>query len=133
MFAETQQFLKKINRTGDAFQKARIAEVSFLVETGNLWIESAGKKADEWTNEPEDAEKMVAYANLTRSIIEEVCLRCMQLAERSVGSAGFLKPNPVERIHRDLTTYLRQPAPDETLADAGKYVFNQPDTTSLWR
>ena len=133
MYNAAQSFLKKTNRTNDSFQKARMGEIAFLIETGNLWIDAAGKKADEWTNQPEDAEKMVTYANMMRSIIEEVCLRCMQLAERSVGSAGFLKPNPIERIHRDLTVYLRQPAPDESLADVGKYVFNQPGTTDLWK
>ena len=44
------------------------------------------------------------------------------------GMAGtpdwLLRPHPFERIHRDLTLYLRQPAPDATLVDIGKFVLN---------
>ncbi len=132
IFIAAKQFLKNAKRTGDNFQKARIAEIACLIETGNLWIASAGRKTDEFTGNAEFADRLVTYANMTRSIIEEICLKCMKLAERSVGSAGFLKPNQIERLHRDLTTYLRQPAPDEALTDIGKYVFDQTDTISLW-
>jgi hypothetical protein len=71
------------------------------------------------------AAKIVAYANMTRTAIEAICLDVMRLAERSVGARGLLRPLPFERIHRDLTMYLRQPAPDATLADIGQYVSQQ--------
>ena len=57
----------------------------------------------------------------------------MQLAERCVGARGLLHPQPFARLHADLTTYLRQPAPDIALAQVGQYVGEQ--TTSahaLW-
>jgi hypothetical protein len=47
----------------------------------------------------------------------------LQLAERCVGARGLLQPEPFERLHRDLTHYLRQPAPDAAVADAGRYVL----------
>jgi hypothetical protein len=34
--------------------------------------------------------------------------------------------NPVERICRDLGTYLRQPAPDEVLTEAAAYFARRP-------
>ncbi len=37
------------------------------------------------------------------------------LAQRSIGLAGFLESHPLERLMRDLATYLRQPAPDFAL------------------
>lgn len=42
---------------------------------------------------------------------------------RCVGARGLLQPLPFERLHRDLTHYLRQPAPDGALADVGRFVL----------
>jgi alkylation response protein AidB-like acyl-CoA dehydrogenase len=128
----THQMLREINRTDDAFQRARVAEMTHLIETGNLWLKQAGRKNDKWLQLPEYTEKLLAYANMTRTVIEDICLRCMQLAERSVGSRGLIRPQALERIHRDLTTYLRQPAPDATLVAIGEYVLNQKNTTNMW-
>ena len=69
------------------------------------------------------ADATVAYANMVRTAIEDVCLRVLRLAERSVGARGLLRPEPFERLHRDLTHYLRQPAPDAALADAGRFAL----------
>lgn len=130
---ETTSYLMKLGRTDDPFQKARLAEMTCLVETGNLWLQSAGQKADVWKNENESAAKTVAYANMMRTVIEEICLRTMQLAERCMGARGLLQPGPLERIHRDLTLYLRQPAPDASLTDIATYVFNQHGATDDWK
>ena len=120
MLQETHHFLQGMKRTGDSFQQARIAEISYLTETGNLWINQAGMNWDKWHRNPGSTEKILAYANMTRTVVEDICLRTMQLAERSVGSRGLMRPNALERIHRDLTTYLRQPAPDATLTANGE-------------
>lgn len=69
---------------------------------------------------------------MARTVIEEICLRSMQLSERSVGARGLLRPYALERIHRDLTTYLKQPAPDATLTSIGEYMLNQESTHKLW-
>lgn len=130
---DVHRFLRSVNRTGDAFQQARVAEMTCLVESGNLWINQAGTKTDEWLSQPDATDRILAYANMTRTVIEDVCLRCMQLAERSVGSRGLMKPGVLERVHRDLTTYLRQPAPDATLTAIGNYVLNQENPTHLWK
>jgi alkylation response protein AidB-like acyl-CoA dehydrogenase len=128
----THQLLRDMKRTDDAFQRARVAEMAYLIESGNLWLKQAGKKHDKWVQQPENTDKLLAYANMTRTVIEDVCLRCMQLAERSVGSRGLIRPQTLERVHRDLTTYLRQPAPDATLVAIGEYVLKQETTQQLW-
>ncbi|GAB2574445.1 acyl-CoA dehydrogenase family protein [Spirosoma areae] len=134
LLAETRSFLTNLNRTDDPFQKARIAEMAYLIESGNQWLTSAGDKTDAWLAHHTEADKIVAYANMTRTAIEDICLRTLQLAERSVGARGLLRPLPFERIHRDLSMYLRQPAPDATLTDIGQYVLHNPSRThDLWR
>jgi alkylation response protein AidB-like acyl-CoA dehydrogenase len=133
LFDATRALLVSMNRTDDSFQKTRLAEMAYLIESGNQWIDAAGRKADEWRERGAEADRIVAYANMTRTAIEEICLRVMQLAERSVGARGLMRPLPFERIHRDLTFYLRQPAPDVTLADIGQYVLkNETDGHDLW-
>ena len=122
LFEHTRNFLRDLNRMGGPFQKARLAEMAWLVESGNQWIDTAGCKADQWFREGVDPAKTVAYANMTRTAIEQICIRVMQLTEQAVGAWGLLRPLPFERIIRDLTLYLRQPAPDATIQDIGAYV-----------
>ena len=79
------------------------------------------------------AEQLVAYANMVRSEIEKICMEVIQACERSVGTRGLLPPTPIERIIRDLTLYLRQPAFDAALADVGQYVLTHPTAAqNLW-
>ncbi|MBC8154909.1 MAG: acyl-CoA dehydrogenase family protein [Bacteroidetes bacterium] len=134
LFDATRAYLTDLGRTNDVFQQTRLAEMGYLIESGNQWIDAAGAKADQWIREGVDAAKIVAYANMTRTAIEEICLRVMPLAEKSVGARGLMRPLPFERIHRDLTFYLRQPAPDATLTDIGRYVLTHPtDANDLWK
>lgn len=129
---ETHRFLKDSGRADDTFQKIRIAEMATLVETGNLWVSRATVLTDLWQGASRHTESLLAYVNMTRSVIAETCIRCMDLAERSVGISALMQPHPLERIHRDLTTYLKQPAPDAAVLSTGTYVLNQQDVNSMW-
>lgn len=122
---DTIRYLRELGRITDPFQKARVAEMTWLVASGNQWLDSAGTKTDGWLRDGAKETEIVAYANMTRTAIEEICLRVLQLAERSVGARGLMRPRPFERIHRDLTFYLRQPAPDASLTAVADHVFNQ--------
>ncbi|QKZ13974.1 acyl-CoA dehydrogenase family protein [Spirosoma sp. KUDC1026] len=134
IYEATRQFLMSMGRTDDVLQRTRLAEMAYLIESGNQWLRSAGEKTDAWLAEGADWTTVVAYANMTRTAIEEICLRVMPLAERCVGARGLLRPQAFERIHRDLTMYLRQPAPDATLVDIGQYVLtNSLPAHDLWR
>jgi len=134
MYEATRQFLAGMQRTGDLLQQTRLAEVACLIESGNQWLRSAGDYTDQWLTDGTDPAKVVAYANMTRTAIEAICLQVMPLCERCVGARGLLRPHPFERIHRDLTMYLRQPAPDATLVDIGQYVLtNTAPAHALWR
>ncbi len=133
IFQATRSFLMAMNRIDDLLQQTRLAEMAYLIESGNQWLQAAGDKTDQWLTQGTDWTTIVGYANMTRTAIEEICLRVMPLAERCVGARGLLRPNPFERLHRDLTLYLRQPAPDATLVDIGKYVLtNLQPANELW-
>ncbi len=75
---------------------------------------------------------VAGYVNLARIAIESACLDAMRLVQRSLGLAALIRPNPVERLLRDLATYLRQPAPDEALTEAAAW-FTGHDLPELSR
>ena len=126
----TRQFLRDQNRTGEPFQRERVGKMAALIETGDLWLRGAGEITD---NPDADAETVVQYAHMARATIEEICLDVLRLAERCVGARGLLRPNPFERIHRDLTLYLRQPGSDAALVDAGRHVLESKSHVSWCR
>ena len=63
---------------------------------------------------------MVHVANMTRLAIERICLDVMELITRGVGARGLLGEAGFEKRLRDLAMYLRQPAPDQALAEVGR-------------
>ena len=124
VFEETRSFLRGLGRTDDPYQRQRLGEMAIALESGLHWLRGAAENAARpAAATPEGAETTVAYANMMRTAIEKICLDMLQLAERSVGARGLLQPLPFERLHRDLTHYLRQPAPDASLADVGRFVL----------
>jgi hypothetical protein len=60
---------------------------------------------------------------LARLAAEAAVLDALRLAQQSVGIAAFVIGHPIERLSRDLGTYLRQPAMDMVLAEQ---TANQP-------
>lgn len=127
VFDETRNYLVALGRTDDPHQRMRLGEMAVAVESGRLWLRGASALAAA-------PQREVAYAALVRSAIEANALLVMRLAERSVGARGLLRPEIFERLHRDLTHYLRQPAPDAVLANAGAHVLARASepASQLW-
>ena len=108
--------------------------MAIAIESGNLWLQSAAKFLAAYSlhfagrpgeKTPAQIEQLVAYSNMVRTAIEQICIDVMQLCERCVGARGLLPPNAMERIIRDLTLYLRQPAYDGALSHPGEYTLSQ--------
>ncbi|MEH6408218.1 MAG: acyl-CoA dehydrogenase family protein, partial [Leeuwenhoekiella sp.] len=121
----TLEHLKKQERVEDTYQQTRIAKIAMLLESGRLWIEAAGKLAD--TTDESSSAELVNYANMVRTAIMDICNEVIKLSERSVGLQGFMQDHPMEKLHRDLTTYLKQPGPDYALANIGKFTAQLKD------
>lgn len=131
VFDETRRYLAALGRTGDPHQRMRLGAMAMAVESGRLWLRSAADREGASEDEPE---RVVNYAALVRTAIETNALLVMRLAERSVGARGLIRPEIFERLHRDLTHYLRQPAPDAVLENAGAHVLARPSepASQLW-
>jgi alkylation response protein AidB-like acyl-CoA dehydrogenase len=127
----TRSFLRKLARTTDPYQIARLGQMALAVENGRLWLESVAEKArafapifggDAAATEHSTLE-LTVYANMVRTAIEQAAMEVMKNAERCVGSRGLLAPETAERIIRDLRLYLRQPCFDAALAAVGNYTL----------
>jgi alkylation response protein AidB-like acyl-CoA dehydrogenase len=110
--------LEAAGRRDNPHQLERLGCGMIACETSRLWLRQAARIAEDPTA---DADRAVAYVGLARIAIETAGLDAMRTIQRSLGLSAFRQGNPVERICRDLSTYLRQPAPDEVLTDAAAY------------
>ncbi len=141
LFDATRKYLQDLGRTEHPHQQARLGKMAIALEQGNLWLRGSAAQieayADVFGDMPvqnrSDWSRLVSYCNMVRTAIEQICIDMMQLAERCIGTQGLLPPHPMERIIRDLTLYLRQPAFDASLTDVGSYVLSQtPPARALW-
>ncbi|QKG53559.1 acyl-CoA dehydrogenase family protein [Hymenobacter sp. BRD67] len=137
---ETRRFLRRLGRTDDPYQRQRLGELLALHETGQLWLRGAAEHAALPATAPLEAwpaarqAATAAYGNGLRGVTEDICLQTLRLAERCVGARGLLQPEPFERLHRDLTHYLRQPAPDAALAESGRFALaSDKPAYQLWQ
>jgi alkylation response protein AidB-like acyl-CoA dehydrogenase len=113
--------LRARNRGEDPYQLERLAQCAAACGTTLFWVEEAARRlADEGL--PSDA--VVGFANLTRMVTERSALDVIEHVQRGIGLAAFMHGNPVERISRDLATYLRQPVPDLAMRDAAHAVLS---------
>ncbi|MEO6914505.1 MAG: acyl-CoA dehydrogenase, partial [Chitinophagaceae bacterium] len=129
----TIDYLRQMGRTDDQFQKQRVSEMAILVKSGLQWIDSAGLMFENGMGDEGKNGELLNMANMMRHAVEEICNRVMQLSEKCVGARGLMKPGRLERIHRDLRYYLRQPAPDATFISIGDYILtSNKSSDDIW-
>ncbi len=119
LFAE---WLDEMRRGDDPYQVARLGEVAIFAQEAALWVEKAASVAEQcfYREDKPHADRMIECANMMRVAIERLATNVMAKVTAGVGAHGLLQPQRFERILRDLTMYLRQPAPDATLAAVGR-------------
>jgi alkylation response protein AidB-like acyl-CoA dehydrogenase len=120
--------LRARRRTDDPHQKARVGTAALAAETARLWVARASLLAERADSDPAATD---AYVNLARLAVERSALEVIALAERGLGLSAFTRPSPVERVVRDLSTYLRQPFPDGALEGAAAYLLER-DGPPAW-
>lgn len=113
-------YAREFNQQDQPPQRTRLASMAMAVESGNLWLRGAAAAAEA---PGADIPAVIAYAGMARMAVETICLDVLREAQRCVGARGLLRPWPFERLVRDLTMYLRQPAPDAIIERIGRQVL----------
>ena len=114
--------LASTGRGEDQYQLQKLAHCVTSVKTARFWVEEAAKRLALDSN----PQSVVAFANLTRMVTERCALDVMENVQRGVGLQAFVRPNDVERVSRDLATYLRQPVPDRAMSDGARVILDSP-------
>jgi alkylation response protein AidB-like acyl-CoA dehydrogenase len=112
--------LRARRRDEDPYQLQRVATCITAARTTVYWTKAAARHL---ALNVHDTEGCVALSNLTRGVTERAALDVMDVVQRGTGLASFMRPDPIERISRDLRTYLRQPVPDLAMADAARFAL----------
>ncbi len=120
-----QDQLRAAGRLNNPHHLQRLGTALIARETSRLWLRATARIAEDPSA---DAAGAVAHVGLARIAVETACLDTMRLVQRSLGLSAFRRGNPVERICRDLGTYLRQPAPDDVLTEAAAYFARHPSS-----
>ncbi len=115
--------LRDAGRLDDPHQSARMGEALIARETARSWVGRVARIAERPDADPAS---VVAAVGLGRLAVEAACHDAMVLAQRSLGLTAFRRGHPMERLCRDLATYLRQPAPDMVLTEAAAWFSRQP-------
>ncbi len=118
LVATTRSELIARDRLANPHQLARLGEALIAQETAALWLNKTAALAEAANPAPAQT---AAYVNLARIAVERAALSVIQLVQRSLGLSAFVTGHPAEATMRDIATYLRQPAPDETLTEAATY------------
>jgi alkylation response protein AidB-like acyl-CoA dehydrogenase len=122
--------LTRTNRLLDPYQRQRLGRMGTAVEGGYAWLDRASTlwgEAVEGASGAAEA-RVMTFANAARGAVETLALRVLEEAEQSVGAAGMIAPHPLERLVRNLRTYLRQPNPDGALTAVGQAIAD-----GVWR
>lgn len=119
--------LRTASRLDDPHVQARVGAILIARETARHWVQEAARRAEDPTAE---AGLRVATVGLARIAVETACLDAMRLVQRSVGLSAFRQGTPIERICRDLSTYLRQPAADAVLTESAAWFANHAEVTA---
>lgn len=122
------QWLQDRGRGTDPYQLARLGEVTLAAQEAVLWVERAAATAERglWPHTDADAAReLIQVANMTRLAVERLATATMPRVIAGVGAHGLLRPSRFERLIRDLTMYLRQPNPDGTLAEVGRFALSR--------
>ncbi len=123
--------LVRLGRGGDPYQRERVAACATAAETAALWVTQAARTV---AAEARPTAEILAYVGLARGVVERAGLDVMEAVHRGLGLGSFVRPHAVERVARDLATYLRQPAPDGAMADAAACVLASPaPARTFWR
>ncbi len=111
--------LRQSDRLSDSAQLARLTPLLYRAEAARLLVVHAARYADGAEGEV-NPQRAVSLSIFSRLLTEELGQDSVTAVERSVGLSHFSDSSLSGRHARDLSTYLRQIAPDAFLQRGGR-------------
>lgn len=105
LLTETREAMSPAARE-DPLQRAKFADAVAATRTAYLWVRECALRA------ARDDPDGMAFAQMTRGIVERAGLDVIELASRIVGTRSAKDGQRIDKIIRDLSLYLRQAGPD---------------------
>jgi alkylation response protein AidB-like acyl-CoA dehydrogenase len=112
----------------DPYVQQRVARMSIHVETAHLWLRHVARMWDDGRRQ----EAQLAGSR-ARHLIEHLAEETVGHAIRACGARMLMRSNPVERIYRDLSLYIRHDNDDLILATIGKALLGQGFDPSFYK
>lgn len=117
----TRQHLVSTGRHVDPVQAGRLGSMAADIEAAHHHVAQAYAKvapAIDWAGKGGNSGDALV-ADAARVALEDVASRCLALAGKAVGCAGWMETHPLCQAVQDLSVYLCQPAPDAARARVG--------------
>ncbi|WOI56976.1 acyl-CoA dehydrogenase [Palleronia sp. LCG004] len=123
LIARWTDMLRRMERLDDPIQRNRLGRAMADATAARAVVEAAAEAVEAASHAPPEAvERAVAHSLLAREAVESACTRILALCERSLGMAAQDIRDPLDRMRRDLSLFLRQAAPDAKLDRAVRTV-----------
>ncbi len=127
-YDQTLLYLAAQGKGGDPYVQQRVARMSIHVETAHLWLRHVARLWDDGRRQ----EAQLAGSR-ARHLIEHLAEETVGHAIRACGARMLMRSNPVERIYRDLSLYIRHDNDDHILATIGKALLGQDFDPSFYK
>ena len=114
------EFLRSSGREREPVLRGRFADAAADAELARLVVVAAAARAEDDNSAPADREN---YVNMARTAFERLGLAIVAATRRNVGLTSFMAPNPIDRVLRDLETYLRQPFLDASRDSVARHLL----------
>ncbi len=132
LFELLHEHLRRTGRGQDPHQAARFGEAAIAVETAKLWVERAAAIAEAPAGARAPTRSWLS--SISRALRSSAPGLTSWSLSTVGGASGLHATRPIERVSRDLATYLRQPGPDRALTSAAAWILErEPHASELWR
>jgi alkylation response protein AidB-like acyl-CoA dehydrogenase len=121
------RYVEAQGKEADPYVQHHIGTMELNNESSRLWLRHV---AGLW-QEGRRAEARSA-GNRARYLLERWSLDTVDRALRTCGARALLRPSPLERIHRDLSFYVRHDNADSVLATIGREFLGMPHDGSFF-
>lgn len=103
----TRDYLVGQKRDGDPHQRVRLAELYRAAQSASDAVSGAARR---WSSA--DVAGTLAHVSAARAAVYAAGESVLTLAQAAVGVQAMFVDHPLSEVLTDLSTYLRQPAPD---------------------